>query len=324
MFKESVTRFLATSTFLFAINIFSSTLMHENAGYQNLNLSNLTQLTLSYLFFILFLAAFILIRSKLLRYCMLAILFIVLSVQFAAIHNLGNPISAEHIFLASENRVSEMKNAVMLYFHWPALVASLFITGVYIVLLNNQILALNRNFVVIFYISIFLLFSGTTWGLSRQNQSTKLSEPLTALAQGLTEFGFEHLRRIKNKLPERDTVSPPTGTPLDISYYYIVGESISSEHLPQYGYHRNTMPKLQQITSEFPSVIFNNVIAHGDCTNRSVPQLLSQPSFPARAAIAKMPTLFTYAKAPVTLPSISAMLRTSLKTTSLTKALIQS
>jgi glucan phosphoethanolaminetransferase (alkaline phosphatase superfamily) len=79
---------------------------------------------------------------------------------------------------------------------------------------------------------------------------------------------------------------------------YVVGESLTLEHMSLYGYHRETTPGLERLDREKKIIPFNNAVSIGTKTRISVPYMLTGlEGIDPKGVIYQTPTIFNYAKA---------------------------
>jgi glucan phosphoethanolaminetransferase (alkaline phosphatase superfamily) len=82
------------------------------------------------------------------------------------------------------------------------------------------------------------------------------------------------------------------------SMVWVIGESVTLDHLGLYGYERDTTPHLIQMERAGQVVAFTNAISIGAVTRISVPYMLAgQDGVDPDGEIYRRPTLFDYAKA---------------------------
>ena len=281
------------STILAAFELFLYFLIIESYSFK---LENHDVLSYLLTFLLLALFAFLLMTScSLIAYILLSAVFITYIICYSTYHFTGQSFSSAHIVLASQNVHQEVFNSIILFFYAPSLAVALIVASSYIYFLRRDRIyfrSIRSLLYIIIYLIIVLLL---TYGIQKARLSVNLVSPFPSTMQAISELIIQKARELYYALPERKSVNAPS-IDTGLNVVYIIGESIRADHLFINGYHRNTTPNIARIISTFPSINFSNVVSHGDCTNRSVPQLLIQPSFPAKKSISERPTLFSYAK----------------------------
>ncbi|WP_286236600.1 phosphoethanolamine transferase [Neptuniibacter halophilus] len=137
---------------------------------------------------------------------------------------------------------------------------------------------------------LFLLVTFSWYGISKFQFS---SVAYAGIFPGLIErHAFETKLAEKPAVPEQ---TPAADAP---NIVYVIGESLTLDHLGIYGYERQTTPRLQQMMDRNEVLLYRNAVSIGTRTLSSVPYMLTglQGIDPA-GLVYSSPTLFNYAKA---------------------------
>lgn len=225
----------------------------------------------------------------------LAAVFAAHYAEYANHHFTGAFITPDELMLARANSAREFAAAAILYLWLPAIAFVLLLAPVYLYLLAQfpPRRSVRRALIALGILGAVALEAAY---IDHRHTDVDSQFSLVALAATNVHLGLEPLREFRYAVPARSPAPAPTKNTPAFDVIYVLGESIRADHLSAMGYTRRTSPHLDSLLRVLPSVAFNNVISDGDCTNRSVPLLMAEPTSPLKYDAARRPTIFAYAK----------------------------
>ena len=226
-----------------------------------------------------------------LRVLAAGLLFGVNYAQYAFFSFYGRFLGTNELRLAAANPTHELLASIVAYFSGPACLAALATTAAYAFPLfgRNAAEGSPRRAA-----ASLLALLGWCLVVDTALPGRPIHSPALALAATNVSLRLERVREQGTPRPARRAASTPPGHAADFDVLYLVGESLRADRFRPGAYARNVAPYLRSL--KLPHVAFTNVVSHGDCTGRSVPLLMVEPSQPAYPDIFRRPTLFSYAK----------------------------
>lgn len=229
------------------------------------------------------------LRSAPARILALLVLVTLAYAEYAFFAFYGRLLGPGEIHLARENPTHELFASIALYFSRGALAAALAGGVVYALVVWRPPLQASRPRALAAIAGLAAwcaLIGGAT-------QVPVEAGPL-ALATTGARYGIGEWQERGAVRPTRHAAPAPTRPAADFDVLFLIGESIRADRLRSGTYPREVAPHLHAL--KLPHVEFSNVTSHGDCTGRSVPMLMVQPSPPLHRDLYRRPTLFGYAK----------------------------
>ena len=232
------------------------------------------------------------IRGPLIRAAATGALFLSNYAQFTFQSYFGRFIGTDELRLAVANPTHELLASAMLYFSTGALVATLATTAIY-----ARAMYVHRDGDTRIRIRVLASAALIAWCalVDTALPGQRAYSPVVAIAATHLRSGLDLLQALNQPPLSREEPPSPTGSRADFDVIFIVGESLRADRFHPGAYRRNISANLTSL--RLPHVAFSNVASDGDCTNRSLPLLMVEPSQPISANIFKFPTLFSYAKA---------------------------
>ncbi len=231
------------------------------------------------------------IGAMALRVAATALLLGVNYAQYTFLAFYGRFIGPGELRLAASNPTHELLASLGLNFSAPACLATLAATGAYAVIVfrGHRVTPSYRRLGA----SLLALLG---WCLLVDNATPRqtIYSPVLSLAATDVRLGVELMRESSATHPTRLSAPPPARAAADFDVLYVLGESIRADRLGANAYAREVAPDLHSL--KLPHIVFNNVVSHGDCTGRSVPLLMVEPTAPLYLDLYRRPTLFSYAK----------------------------
>lgn len=150
-----------------------------------------------------------------------------------------------------------------------------------------------KNIKFTIYSSLFIpliILCGVNWYLILDYQN-----PLTSVYAALPELGRSfYFKQLKANKPP--ITLNPTNKKLP-NIVWIIGESVTKDHMSLYGYKRKTTPNLDELRDKGDLIPFQNVVSIGPHTNISVPYMLvGLQNIDPQGIIYSTPNIFEYAK----------------------------